>query len=510
MSRCKFSSYGTPLKPASRRLSGFGLRAAALSLSTILAACAVGPDYQTPDMKLPGKWGNSNSETPPRPPELAYWWVKLGDPKLDQLILQAISGSLDVKQAKARVREARASLVQTNSAMFPRVDGAGSAVRRETSSNAGGQGSVRNLFSAGFDASWELDLFGANRRASEAARYGLDAAEEDLRSTLLTLVGDIATNYVEARGYQARLRLAKRTASSQTETANLTRRRFQAGTSSGVDVANAEGQASSTKANIPSLQSAYMASVHRLSVLSGQEPNALIPLMKASVRIPRPKLPIPVGVPATVLLTRPDVRLAERRLAQSTALIGAAEAARYPAISLTGNIATSALKVGDLGKNSSLSWSFGPSLSVPVFNGGKLAAATDVARAQRDQSFLTYQSAVLTALEDVENALVVFSQERIRQRSLAKAASSYRQAADLLQTRYKTGTVSFLDVLDAQRSTYSAEDALIRSQVTLATNFISLNKALGGGWDGDVDTRTPEVIDKNTGPRLALKKQPAS
>lgn len=491
---------------ASRSRRGMWFASLMTGTALLLSGCAVGPDYQTPDMPLSSHWRNANADTPSRPPELAFWWKKLGDPLLNQLVQDAIANNLDVRTSKAKVREARASYRQANGALFPTLDGSGSATRSKTAGSNGTSGTVGNLFKAGFDAGWELDLFGANRRASEAAKYGLDAAEEELRATLLTLIGDVTTNYVQARGYQARIALARRTAASQDETAKLTRNRFQVGSSSGLDVANAEGQAASTAANIPTLQTALAASVHRLGVLTGREPTALTDRMSKSAGIPTPRLPIPTGVPATVLLARPDVRLAERQLAQSTARIGAAEAAKYPAVSLTGSIATSAAEFGDLGKNSSISWSFGPSLSVPVFNAGKLAAAADVARAQRDQSFLAYKASVLGALEDVENALVGFSQERIRLRSLQKSTDSYRNAASLSQSLYQTGAVSFLDVLDSERSLYSAEDSLIQSKVLLTTYYISLQKALGGGWSGDVDSSKPEVVDTNSGPRLALTK----
>ncbi|MBO0345612.1 efflux transporter outer membrane subunit [Roseibium limicola] len=483
------------------RTSGFKRIATGLLMVTFLSGCAVGPDYQTPNMSVPGSWKNADSSTPASVPKLAYWWTKLGDSQLDHLIAQAIESNLDVRTAKAKIRAARASYKQSNASLFPSLDGSAAVTRAKTATSA--SGNVNTVWNGGFDAGWELDLFGANRRSREAAQYGLDAAEEELRSTMLTLIGDVATNYVQARGFQQRLALAQRTANSQGETAKLTRNRFQAGSSSGVDVANAEGQASSTLANIPTLKTALAASVHRLGVLTGQEPTALTSQLAASKRIPRPRLPLPAGVPANVLLARPDVRLAERQLAQSTAAIGQAEAARYPSVSLTGAIATSATDLGDIGKNSSISWSFGPSLSVPLFNAGKLAAAVELAEAQRDQSFLAYRASVLGALEDVENALVGFTQERRRLAALSKSADSYREASKLSQSLYKTGAVSFLDVLDTDRSTYSAEDTLIQSQVLLTTYYISLHKALGGGWNGDVNADKPEVVDENTGPRLA-------
>ncbi|MDQ0390949.1 efflux transporter outer membrane subunit [Labrys monachus] len=472
-------------------------------MSTALAGCAVGPDYRQPSLAVPATWGNAKQAKPSRPPELAEWWRRLNDPLLNALIRDAVAGNLDVATTKAKIREARASYREAVGALQPSLDGSGSATRNKTAASQTGVGSTYNQFQAGFDASWELDLFGANHRAAEAARYGVDAAEQDLRSTLLTAIGDVASNYVQARGYQARIALARRTAASQRETEALTRTKFEIGASSAVDAANAAGQAASTEADIPTLETSFAEAVHRLSVLTGRPPAALAERLRKSVPIPRPKWPMPVGVPADILLSRPDVRLAERQYAQYTAKIGEAEAARYPSVSLTGSIATTGLKLGDVGKSSSISWSFGPTLTVPIFNGGQLQAAVDVARAQRDQYFIAYRSAVLSALEDVENAIVALAQERIRVGKLDVSAQNYRKAASLGRSLYQSGSQSFLDLLEAERSLYSAEDSLIQSQVAIATDYIALNKALGGGWSGAIDASKPEVIDVNTGPHQA-------
>ncbi|MBS9476972.1 efflux transporter outer membrane subunit [Ancylobacter radicis] len=483
-------------------------------MAALLGGCAVGPDYSAPGLKLPAGWGKATpsvtvtgEEPDNRPPELARWWERLGDKTLNQLVDQAVAGNLDVATAKARVRQARATRQQAIGALAPSLTGSGSYSRADNGSNVSDTGDVTvsgpfDTFSLGANASWELDLFGENRRAAEAATYGLDAAEETLRNTLLTLIGDVATYYVEARGYQARAALARRTAASQRETAALTRTKLQVGSASAVDVANAEGQAASTEANIPELESSYQQTVHQLAILLGQPPSALNDVMKRSAPIPTPVKAIPRGVPANVLLSRPDVRLAERQYAQYTAMIGEAEAARYPDVSLVGEVSTSAAKVGDLAKSSSISWSFGPSVSIPIFNAGQLKAAVDYAQAQRDEYFLTYQAAVLTALQDVENASVSLQQERIKYRSLDASAASYRQAASLARTLYQSGSQSFLDVLDAERSAYSADDSVLTSRVAIATDYVALNKALGGGWTGTVNDRTPAVVDTQMAPRL--------
>lgn len=462
--------------------SGRAGRAAALLALTLLTGCAVGPDYAFPAFSLPTAWTGTVETRPAKAPELSAWWKRLGDPELDALIERAVTGNLDVAAAKAKIRESRATYEKAGGTLYPSVDGSGSVTRQKTASST-----IKNQFKAGFDASWELDVFGGNRRGVEAAGYGLEAAEDDLRTTLLTMIGDIASNYVEARGYQARMDLARRTAQSQHESAALTQSKFEAGGASAVDVAKAVGQANSTEANLSTLEISFAEAVHRLGILTGQEPNALKAQLSTVKPIPTPQLPIATGVPADVLTARPDVRKAERQLAQYTAKIGEAEAARYPSFNLTGNISTTAARGGDLGKSTTIGWSFGPSLSLPIFNAGQLKAAVDVAAAQRDQYYLALRGAVLTALEDVENAVVSLSEESKKNAKLQTAAQAYRDAATLSRDLYDTGNTSFLEVLDAERSLYSAEDSLISSDVAITTNFISLNKALGGGWDGAVD-----------------------
>lgn len=481
------------------RVFGVGLAVVAGCIG--LGGCVVGPDYMQPAVSLPNQWATAKG--PARPPELSHWWQRFGDPLLNALIEEGISHNLDVAAARARIREARATYRQSVGGLLPFADAGGAITRSKSVSGSSSSGAqYYTQYQAGFDASWEADIFGANKRAIEAAAYGLDASEEDLRATQLTLIGDIASNYVALRGYQTRIALARRTADSQKETAALTRRQLEAGSASSVDVARAVGLAASTEANVPALETSYAETVHRLSVLTGRAPGALAGRLKPVRAIPQPKALPSAGVPADVLITRPDVRLAERQYAQATAKIGQAEAARYPSVSLTGNIATTALSLGDLGKASTIGWSFGPSLSVPIFQGGQLRAAVDIAKAQRDQYFLAYHSVVLEALEDVENSAVALGRERQRNRKLASAAASYREASNLSRQLYQGGSSDFLDVLDAERSAYSAEDALLVSRVAIATNYIALMKALGGGWDGEVDGGHPAVVDANTGPHF--------
>lgn len=478
----------------------------AVVVATALGGCAVGPDYGgAPNVALPGQWSHGGKANA-REARLGRWWERLRDPLLNKLVQEAIAANPSVQKARAVVREARATLAQTSAGLFPSLTGSASAMDSKTSSStvsaSGGSIDIApyGLYQSGLDASWELDLFGGNHRSVEAAYRAAESAEEDLRNSLVTLLGDVLAYYVDARGYQARIALAQRTSASQRETERLTRTKYQAGSATAVDLAKATAQAASTEANIPSYESALAADIHRLGILLGRPPAAVADAMSRAAPIPSPRLPLPAGLPADLLVNRPDVVSAERKLAQATAKIGQAEADRYPSVSLTGSIGTSALRLGDLAKYSSVSWSIGPSLTVPVFDAGKRYAAVRVAEAQRDQSFAEFHSTLLTALEDVENALVALATERVRIRKLTESSTNYREAARLSRSLFETGSATFLDVLDAERSLYSSEDSLIQSKVSLAKDYVALAKALGGGSIDPGDIAVPLVTDVNTGP----------
>jgi NodT family efflux transporter outer membrane factor (OMF) lipoprotein len=448
-------------------------------MAATLASCTTAQDYSRPKISMPSSWSFAGKKDAPKPPELADWWKSFNDPTLDSLVAKAVDGNLDVATSLSRVEEARASLRQAGGDLYPTASGSTSAKRAKS------QAGTATAFQAGLDASWEIDLFGANQRSVEAARFGLNAAEEDLRATTLTLIGDIASNYVAARGYQARQTLSAKSADLQRDTLQITRDKESLGAGTGLDVANAEGQTYSTEANIPELAASYSETVNRLSVLTGEAPGALNRIMeKGRGKVPTARISVKTGVPADLLNARPDVRMAEFKLSQAKARKGVADANRYPSVTLTGSITTSAADFGDLAKGSSIGWGFGPAINVPIFNAGKLKAAADVAKAQQDQAFIAYQAAVLGALEDVENASVSLTQQRRRNAKLSASVGSYRQAAELSRTLYREGASEFVNVLTAERSLYSSEDGLIQSRVALANDFIALNKALGGGWNG--------------------------
>jgi NodT family efflux transporter outer membrane factor (OMF) lipoprotein len=477
----------------------------ALTVCGLLSGCAVGPDYAgPPQLNLPAHWSNTG-ESARGAGTLDRWWLRLRDPLLNQLVEEAVAANLSVAKATAVVREARATLAQTTAGLLPSVSGSASVTNNKASAGSSSvlvDSAPYTLHQASFDSSWELDLFGGTQRSAEAAVRGVQSAEEDLRDSLVTLIGDVAAYYVEARGYQARIALAQRTSASQRDTERLTRGKYEAGSGTAMDLAKATAQAASTEANVPSYQASLAADVHRLGILLGRSPDAVASHLARPAPVPAPRMPLPTGLPANLLINRPDVASAERKLAQATAKIGEAEADRYPAVSLTGSVGTSALRVGDLARYSSVSWSVGPSVTVPVFDAGKRYAAVQIAEAQRDQAFASFHSTLLTALEDVENALVSLSSERLRTTKLSEAAKNYREAARLSRSLFESGSASFMDVLDAERSLYSAEDSLIQSKVATAKDYVALAKALGGGWVDPVDVSTPMILDTNTGPHL--------
>jgi NodT family efflux transporter outer membrane factor (OMF) lipoprotein len=457
--------------------------ATALMAATMLAGCVVGPDYRKPEIALPVGWTQGSTTASADVPSL--WWKQFRDPVLDSVIETAVSGSPSIASAKAKVEEARASYRQEVGADALQVDGAASAKRSRS------PGAIyASQYQPAVDASWEIDVFGGALRRREGAAAGLQASEQDLRDTYVTLVGEITTNYVNLRGYQARLALARRTAASQRTTLDLTTSKMDAGAASLLDVENARGLLATTEAGVPDLETAYLQTLHRLATLSGKAPGELAEMMRYAGRVPAMRALPSAGIPADVVARRPDVRAAERRYAVSVAKVGAARADRYPRISLAGSISTSAAKIGDLARSSSIGWSIGPSVTVPLFDAGRLAAAEDVAKFQSDEAFQNYRQSVLGALEDVENALVAYAQDRAKLKKLSVSSTAYGKVSELTRSSYANGASDFFEVVSAERSLFSAQDALIRAQVAVAVDFVSLNKALGGAWDGETPIRT--------------------
>jgi NodT family efflux transporter outer membrane factor (OMF) lipoprotein len=469
-----------------KRLSA--ARRAALSLAGGLlfsAGCAtVGPDYVRPDISLPKEWAAGkeakiaalqDARTP------VAWWSTFNDPELSSLIERAVQGNLDVREATARVREARARRGISGADQFPSVDATG-AVSSSRSSKAAGGGTTRELYSAGFDATWEPDLFGGKRRATEATQADLEASEEDRASVLVTLTGEVALNYVEVRSSQTRLAVAEANRDAQQETYRLTQWRYQAGLVTQRDVEQAKAGLEQTRAQIPALETGLEAAKNRLAVLLGKHPGSLDKELSERKAIPAASMEIALGVPADALRNRPDVRRAERQLAAQTARIGVATADLYPKLSLTGSIGLEALSPGKLLSTDSRTWGVSFPFSWNIFDAGRIRQNIEVQNALQEQSLIQYEAAILSALEEVENALVAFAQEESRRQSLSEAEQAAQRAADLAQSQYESGLVDFQVVLDAQRSLLSVQDNLAVSTAEAASDLIRLYKALGGGW----------------------------
>jgi outer membrane protein, multidrug efflux system len=465
---------------------------AAWTMMILLAGCSVGPNYKRPEIAVPASWNEaqqSSFDTGPAP--LTDWWTEFNDPLLNTLVERAVQSNLDIRLAEARIRESRALRAVTAADAWPGLEAAGSYRRSRSSENAfvsGGGGDAflgGDLFRTGFDASWEVDIFGGVRRRVEAADANVAASLEERRNALVTLLGDVARNYIELRGFQRRLAVARSNLQAQQETLDLTKVRFEAGLSSDFEVAQSEGQVNTTAAQIPALESALKGSVHRLDVLLGQQPGALWARLSSEAPVPALPPQAHVGLPAELLRRRPDIRRAERVLAAATAQVGAATADLYPRFSLTGSFGFQSINAGDLISSPSRFWSIGPTILWPVFDAGRIRANIAVRDAQQEQALTLYEKTVLTAFEDVENSLVNYAKEQTRYRALMDAVAANRRAVQMANELYTRGLVDFLNVLETQRSLYASESELAQSETVMASNLVALYKALGGGWQTD-------------------------
>ncbi len=463
-----------------------------LSAFLLLSGCVVGPDYHPPKTEAPAQWTSplAGGETN-HPASLAEWWKHFGDTNLDAFITLAVRSNLDLRMAEARVRQARAERSVAAGGLWPSVNGSASYTRNRYGANQfpplSGFGFDipldYDLYNAGFDAAWELDVFGGTRRAVETATAELGAAEFDWRGVLVSLLAEVARNYVEARGYQQQLAIARHNIEVQTEILSLTRNRYQHGLSSDLDVQQATALLSTTEAQVPSLETGFQQAVHHLAVLLGQAPGALWHSMSAQESIPATPPVVPVGLPSDLLCRRPDIQHAERELAAATSRIGVAKADLFPKFSLTGVVGLQSTSSANWFDYASRYWSAGPTVQWNLFQAGRIRANIRVQNARQEQALDAYQKAVLVALEDTENALVAYAKEQVRRQSLLRSVEANRQALDLANQLYRSGLADFLRVLDSERSLYAAEDALVLSDRTVSANLIALYKALGGGWE---------------------------
>jgi multidrug efflux system outer membrane protein len=471
------------------------MRARPLALAMVLSVggtgCAVGPNYKRPQVAVPSQWTVAPARgTSTKPIEKDEWWSSFQDPELNLLIERAAAQNLDVKLALNRVDEARAARGIVRSGYFPSMDASASATRnRQRVIAPVSQNSVNivpvefNNFEGALGASWELDVFGGVRRGVQAASADVAAAEENLGDVRVILFGDVGRVYAQLRGFQRRLEIANKNIKTQQDTLDLTRTRAKAGLATELDVSRAAAQLESTKAVVPTLLSGIDISIHRLSVLLGEEPGALRSELENASPIPAAGPDVEVGLPSDLLKRRPDIRRSEAQLVAATARIGEAKADLFPHFVLTGAAGRQASQLHDITLGAGNFFSVGPGISLPLFTGGRIRSNIAVQDARERQALTSYRSSVLNALEEVQNALVNYAQEQERRDRLNEAAQQSQLAVDLATEQYKAGLTDFLSVLEAQRELYADEDQAVQSQTSVATNVISLYRALGGGWN---------------------------
>jgi NodT family efflux transporter outer membrane factor (OMF) lipoprotein len=452
---------------------------AALSLS----ACAVGPDYRAPPSP-PLATGPFVAATPVVSAEAprADWWRLFADPALDALVAQALEANRDLAGAQANLARVRASLSESRAARLPDTTLSASAQRVRAPDPATGRLEGADAFSAGFDLSYEVDLFGRVSRAIEAARADTGAAEALLDGVRLTVAAETARSYADACAANAQIAVARRTLSLQQRTLDLTSRQLEAGRGTGLDVAGASAQFETTQSTIPPLEAQREAALFRLSTLVGVTPAQAPAAARACTTIPRVTGPIPVGDGAGLLARRPDIRQAERALAAATARVGVATASLYPQIRLGGNIATVANDLGELGQN--VQFSLGPLISWSFPNIAAARARVRQAGASADQALAGFEGTVLGALSETETALSAYARALDRRAALARARDQSAQAVTLARMRNEAGRDSFLVVLDSERTLAGLEAQLAQSEAAVTTAQVVLFKALGGAWSG--------------------------
>ena len=471
----------------------------------LLAACAVGPDYREPPMPAvtianaaaPGFAARNPAST---------WWQEFADTELDRLVQRALAANLDIRGAVDRVLEARAVFVDRRLDYAPhvRLDGAYTRSEAQVPGFGPDRIDVRSA-SLGFDATWEIDLFGHVRRSVEAARADLGAEEANLRDVQVTVAAEVARNYFEMRGVQKRLSVAHDNLRSAQQTLDLTQLREEAGRGSALDVESSRARLKSTEATLPILESAEKQLGYRLAVLLGEPPGAIDQELGAAPVAPH-VTELPIGDPTALLRQRPDVRAAERELAAATARVGIATADLFPRVSVTGFVGFLSGDVSQLfgttAKNDARAWSVTPSVSWAAFDLGLVAARLRASKAQADAAAARYEKAVLTALEDTESSFVSLSKRQVQLRSLGEQAAASRRAAELADLQYREGSADFLVLLDAQRTQLEAEDALAQSETAVNVAVVAIYKALGG--IGQPSPGVPGTVPAASGVPIAL------
>jgi NodT family efflux transporter outer membrane factor (OMF) lipoprotein len=455
-------------------------------------ACMVGPDFHSPRSEAPPVWHGvteapaAQSSVPTTgPAELTQWWKQFGDPVLTQLVEDALRANLNVKLAIAGLRQARAAQGIAAAALWPSLS-AFAAYQRESNqheSSPASPGQALNLYQAGFDAAWELDFFGGQRRNVESAKANAQAAVEGLRDAQVSIAAEVALDYIQLRSYQQQIVVARNNLKAMQDTAEIVRQKATPGFDCELDIANADANVATMEAQIPVLETSAGQSIYALSVLLAKPPADLLEQLQPTGKIPDVPAKIPAGLPSDLLRRRADIRQAEAQLHSATAQIGVATAALFPQFSLTGALGVQSAQLSALTTNAGRVYSGGPSVTWQIFQGGAIISNIHMQEALRDQAFITYQQTVLAAFQDVENALVAFNKEQQHHKSLKDSVEANAKAVDLSTKLYTAGLIEFLNVLSAQNALYNAQNALTQSNGNMAADIIALYKALGGGWE---------------------------
>jgi NodT family efflux transporter outer membrane factor (OMF) lipoprotein len=431
-----------------------------------------------------------------QPADLGAWWQRFNDPALTELIAQSLRANTSLQSAQAALRQARALADAQAAGLGPSLGASASAQRSQASTASAG-----NRFQAGFDASWEPDIFGRNRSAADASAADALASAASLGNVQVSLAAEVAANYINLRALQTRLVIARDNLATQQETLQITRWRAQAGLVSSLDLEQAISATAQTEAQLPALQTGVTQALNALAVLTGQAPGALATALSPTAAIPTAPPDLAMAFPAETLRQRPDVRAVERRVDAALSRLNAAEAARYPSFRLGGSLGLSALTLGSLTDGASVLRSLLASVSAPLFDGGALQAQARAQQAGVDQARATYQGTVLTALQEVEDALAALRGDTERLARLQIASTAAANADLLARQRYQSGLISFDTVLSTQRSLLATQDGVASTQASLSTNHVRLYKALGGGWQADADTGAAQAARPATAAR---------
>ncbi|MEZ5324087.1 MAG: efflux transporter outer membrane subunit [Verrucomicrobiales bacterium] len=459
--------------------------------AVFLTGCtAVGPDFHKPDQAVSEKWSSSQAGLYETTKVNSHWWRVFKDPLLRTMIDSALRSNKDIEQAEARIREARALREVAASTLFPNIGTSASALKETISENgripAGAIPAIprrRDVFETGFDASWELDIFGGTRRQVEAADARMAGIEEGRRAILLSVVAETARNYLELRGIQRQSGIIEKNLTLQQRTLDLTKDKLRVGVGTEVEVARAEGQLRATEALLPGLNAGIAAGAYRLAVLTGQRPSAVLEDLLKREPLPAPPDIVPVGIPSELLRRRPDIRRAEYELAAATADIGVATADLFPRFSLTGATGLEALHFSDLFQSGSVTARLGPQIRWPIFQAGRIRSNINATEARADAAAAAYEQTILTALSETETALERYGRELETRRKLQAAVVANQRAVDLTQQRFDTGSGTQFEVIDAQARLLAVESDLAKSDTASLTKLVALYKVLGGEWN---------------------------